>query len=126
MSDTIRATITDYLARFSAADRAGWLALFTDDATVEDPVGSPVRHGKDEIGAFFDQSHGSAEAIALLADGPAIVVGQQASFRFTVRVTLGGTDFALPAIDVMTFSEDGHITSQRAFVDYQMMAPVEA
>lgn len=35
-------------------DRAGWLGLFTDDAVVEDPVGSAPHRGRDAIGRFFD------------------------------------------------------------------------
>lgn len=123
MSDAIRATITDYLHRFSIEDRAGWLALFAPDATVEDPVGSPVRNGLDEIGAFFDESHDAPDSVELVANAPAIVCGQQASFSFTVRANLAGTIFVLQAIDVMTFDDDARITSQRAFVDHSTMVP---
>lgn len=123
--DAVRATIETYLARFTADDREGWLDLFADGATVEDPVGSPVRTGRDEIGAFWDQGHESADSVALIADGPSIVVGHQASFKFTVRPVLGGTAFTIPAIDVMTFDEDARITSQRAFVDFAMLTPAD-
>lgn len=123
MSDAIRTTITSYMQRFSAKDRDGWLALFAPDATVEDPVGSPVRHGMSEIGAFFDESHAAPDSIELVPDGPAIVLGNEASFRFTVRADLAGTVFTLVAIDVMTFDDEARITSQRAFVDHSTMAP---
>ena len=121
----IKSTIEHYLARFSAGDREGWLDQFAPEATLEDPVGSPVRTGREEIGAFYDESTGAADSVELVADGPAIVLGNQASFAFTVRPTLGGTVFQLPAIDVMTFDEDASITSQRAFVDFAMLVPAE-
>jgi hypothetical protein len=42
-------------------DKAGWLALYTDDAVVEDPVGTPASHkgrrpGRlgDELGRFYE------------------------------------------------------------------------
>ena len=54
-ADAIRATIEQYLARFSAGDREGWLDLWADGATMEDPVGSPIRTGRQVIGAFYDQ-----------------------------------------------------------------------
>lgn len=123
MSDEIRSTIDDYCARFSAADREGWLALFADDATVEDPVGSPVRHGKGEIGAFFDESQAMPDSLELKLNGPAIIIGSQASFAFTIRVNLGGSMFTLQAIDVMTFDDAARIASQRAFVDHATMVP---
>ncbi len=44
-----------------AGDRDGWLALFADDAVVEDPIGpSPLcpdgrgHHGQEAIAAFYD------------------------------------------------------------------------
>jgi len=122
--DAIRATIDAYLAAFTAGDRATWLALFADDATMEDPVGSPIKHGREEIGAFYDQGHASADSVELRPVGPAIVIGDQASFAFEVRPVLGGTALVMPAIDVMTFDDDARITSQRAFVDFAMLTPV--
>lgn len=122
--DQIRETVARYVATFKD-DRAGWLALWSADATLEDPVGSPVRHGIDEIAEFYDQSQASADRVELRPDGPVIVLGHEASFRFFARPTLGGTPFSLPAIDVMTFDDDARITSQRAFVDFAMLAPAE-
>lgn len=61
--DAIRQTVERYWACFSAGDKAGWLALYDDDATVEDPVGSDVHRGHDEIGAFWDQSRALADSI---------------------------------------------------------------
>ena len=43
-----------YIDTFNRADAAGIADLYTDDATVEDPVGSPVKSGKKAI-AEFDQ-----------------------------------------------------------------------
>lgn len=120
----IRATIDQYLARFSAGDRDGWLALWADDATMEDPVGSPLRHGRDAIGAFYDESTSTVDSVELRLAGAVIVVGNEASFPFEVRPVMGGVTMALPVIDVMTFDDDARITSQRAFVDFSLLAPV--
>ncbi len=38
----------------AAHDRAGWVALFTDDGRVEDPVGSWPHVGREQIGRFYD------------------------------------------------------------------------
>ncbi|HWS94679.1 MAG TPA: ketosteroid isomerase family protein [Mycobacterium sp.] len=38
----------------AAHDRAGWVALFTADARIEDPVGSRPHVGHTEIGHFYD------------------------------------------------------------------------
>lgn len=121
--DVVRATIAEYLARFTAGDREGWLDLFAEGATVEDPVGTPVRTGRTEIGEFFDESTGMADSVELRPGGDPIVVGHQAAFAFFPCPTVGGERMRLPAIDVMTFDPEGKITSQRAFVDYSMLGP---
>jgi steroid delta-isomerase len=120
---TIRETIEQYWARFSDGDKDGWLALWADGATMEDPVGTPLKHGKEEIGAFFDQGQSQADSIELKPLAPAIICGNQASFLMEVRPTIGGSTMIIDAIDVMTFDDDGKITSQRAFVDFSKLRP---
>jgi hypothetical protein len=41
-------------AATDAHDRFGWVAIFTEDARVEDPYGSQPHVGHDEIGRFYD------------------------------------------------------------------------
>ena len=54
-------TIERYQSTFSADDRDGWLALFTDDAVLEDPVGSSAHEGREAIAAFWDTVHARTE-----------------------------------------------------------------
>lgn len=49
--EAIRSTVEDY-GRTFGADREAWVALFAEDATVEDPVGSEIRRGRDAIRTF--------------------------------------------------------------------------
>jgi steroid delta-isomerase len=121
----IGATLDQYLARFSAGDREGWLALWSDDATMEDPVGTPLKRGKDEIGAFYDETHKNVDTIELRPTAYRMICGDQVSFAMDVRLALGGQTMVLPVIDVMTFDADGHIASQRAFVDYAQLRPAD-
>lgn len=48
-SAAMKAALLDYVAAFNAADAGRVVALFADDATVEDPVGSPVVAGREAI-----------------------------------------------------------------------------
>ena len=123
-STQIRDTVERYLAAVSNADRDGWLATFGDGATLEDPVGSPVRKGFDEIGEFFDQIQRQADAVTLTLNGPVIVVGDEAAFSFRVQATVGEMKFETDAIDVMTFDSEARITSQRAYVDFTAARPL--
>jgi steroid delta-isomerase len=122
-ADAIRATIDSYVKLFSAGDREAWLDLFADGATMEDPVGTPLKTTREEIGDFYDSGRKAADSVELRPTAPPIVVGDQAAFAFDVRPSLGGNTLVIPAIDVMTFDDDARITSQRAFVDFSMMRP---
>jgi ketosteroid isomerase-like protein len=87
-SELLRGRIETYMARFSANDREGWLDLFADDAWIEDPVGTPRRNGRAEIGAFWDDSHAVPEAIELVPLGILTVAGDEAAFTMQARAGL--------------------------------------
>lgn len=114
-ADDIRATIDKYLAAFAAGDKEGYLGLFAEDATVEDPVGAPICRGREEISGFWDRMRGMAEKMELVLLGSARVVGNEAAFVFRVTTTVGDNSVALEPIDVMSFDDDAKITSMRAF-----------
>jgi steroid delta-isomerase len=121
----IRDTIDAYWKTFSAGDGDGWIGLWAADATMEDPVGTPLKRGTDEIRAVFDQALTAADSVELRSLGVTIVVGNEASFAMEIRPTVGGQVFTMQVIDVMTFDDDAKITSQRAFVDFSKMRPAE-
>jgi steroid delta-isomerase len=113
--EQVQATVERYLATFSANDREGWLDCFTEDGTVEDPVGSDVRTGREAIGEFWDMSRSLADTITLhLVQGPG-GAGDEYAFAMEAHAEAGGGKMVVPTIDVMTFADDGRIRSQRAF-----------
>jgi steroid delta-isomerase len=120
---TIHATIDAYIAAFSASDREGYLACFADDATLEDPVGSPRREGREAISAFWDETHAVPDRIELRPLGLRVVTGSEAAFTLEARPNLGGEDYVLDVVDVLTFDDTGRITSLRAFFDPATMRP---
>lgn len=52
--DDMLAAVERSPAAAGAHDRAAWLALFTDNAVLEDPVGSRPHQGHASIGRFYD------------------------------------------------------------------------
>ncbi len=111
----IKETVQRYLATFSAGDREGWLDLFSPGATLADPVGSAPCKGREEIGAFWDRSRAVAERITLhLVQGPG-GNDHEAAFAMEAHAETAGGAIVMPTIDVMTFDEEGRITSQRAY-----------
>jgi steroid delta-isomerase len=121
--NVIRGTIESYWKTFTAGDRDAWLELFTDGATVEDPVGTPAHRGKDAISRFFETSHSLADSIELRSLDITAIVGNEAAFAMEIRPVIGGATYVMEAIDVMTFADDGRITSQRAFWQQETMRP---
>ena len=121
----IRATVEAYCAAFTARDRAAYTGLFAEDAWIEDPVGTPRREGRDAIGGFFDESSGMADAIELRQTGPVRVAAGECAFPMQARPEIGGTTYCVDIIDVMTFDDDGRITTMRAFWDPAEMRPAD-
>jgi steroid delta-isomerase len=113
--EAILETIRRYQATFSADDRDGWLALFADDAALEDPVGSTPHVGIEAIATFWDDVHARTErGTVRMTQGPA-VCGLEAAWAFELDVTVKGRRSLVEIIDHGTFTDDGRIRSIRAF-----------
>lgn len=122
---TVRAAVEGYCAAFTAGDRDAYVGLFAPDAWVEDPVGTPRHEGAAAIGTFFDGARGMAEVIELRQTGPVRVAAGECAFPMQARPVLGDTTFVVDIIDVMTFDDDGKITTMRAFWDPAEMRPAD-
>jgi steroid delta-isomerase len=86
------------------------VALYAEDATVEDPVGSPVKRGKDEIHAFY--THSIATGAKLSLDAPIRGShGNSAAMAFSARIG----PVTVRVIDIMTFNEAGKVSSMKAY-----------
>lgn len=100
----------ELLAADASADEIA--ALYAEDATIEDPVGSDVRRGRDAIREFYaaiENVEKHTELLGLKA------VGNQAAFFWALNVKMGDSGTRVDPISVMTFDDDGKITSMRAF-----------
>lgn len=124
-ADQIRATVQRYAEVFSAGDKEGYLALFADEATLEDPVGGEVHRGREAIAAFFDATRQMTPEIELTLTGPVRVAGSEAAFPGEARPTIGEDRMVIPVVDVLAFDEAGKITQLRAFWDFADLRPAE-
>ncbi|WP_334143178.1 SgcJ/EcaC family oxidoreductase [Rhabdothermincola sp.] len=123
--EEIRAVVTRYLEAMSAGDKEGYVALFAPDATIEDPVGTDVHRGHDEIRAFWDMVHTLSSSITLVPTGPARVAGREVAFPMQAISDVGGSKVVVDIIDVFALDDEGRITSMRAFWDPAEMRPYE-
>jgi steroid Delta-isomerase len=106
----MKAAMQAYLDAFNSGSAEAVAALYTADATVEDPVGSPLKRGRAEIQGFY--THSIATGAKLSLDVPIRGShGNAAAMAFTARIG----PITVRVIDVMTFDESGKITTMRAY-----------
>lgn len=113
-AERIEQVVTEYLRAGREGDRDGWLGLFADDATLEDPVGTDVVRGRAELEAFWDRTIGRTDGFDN-ALRELRVAGDSVAFLFDLFITWKGTRYVVSPIDVQTYDADGRITSMRAY-----------
>lgn len=116
MSDESRMkqVLENYISTFNSGDLAGLVALYADNATVEDPVGADVHSGRDAIEKFYAYALSTGAKLSLDTPIRASRVNF-AAMAFTVSVNYMGQDSRLRVIDVMEFDDQAKIVSMRAF-----------
>jgi len=119
----MKAVMARYVERVNAADAAGIVALFAEDATVEDPVGTPLVRGRAALEAFYDDAVTRDLSLRILS-GPHGSFGNSAAMAAEVTVTpprQGRCRIRL--VEIQTFDEQCRITSMRAFWGKEDMVP---
>lgn len=104
-------------------DRDGWLALFTDDAVVEDPVGvSPFdggvggNRGKDAIARFRDTVISRMESFEYEIER-CYVCGDEAAAVVTFHIVAAGNRMDMDVVNIYRTDGNGLLTSLRSFWD---------
>ncbi len=111
---TMKAAMQAYVDHFNRSDAAALADLYADDATVEDPVGSPLKRGKAEIAAFYKMAVATGARLELAAPIRASH-GNAAAMAFNVRLNMPEGKAHIQVIDVMTFNEAGKFASMQAY-----------
>ena len=83
--------------------------IYADNATVEDPVGTPPKEGIDAIMAFYGGF--GALGVKLQLNGSVKCAGNAAAFPFTASI---GPKI-LDIIDVFEFNNEGKVVSMKAY-----------
>ncbi len=122
MSDAnhIRQIYDRYPEMVTKGDVEGIVELYSDDATIEDPIGSELHRGRDAIRAFYEAAAGT---VTMKCTGPVRVAGNEAATPLRVLIGPEGQQQALDIISAMVFDEKGKITSMRAFWSMDAMRP---
>lgn len=120
-TDAMTAAVHAYIAGFSAGDPQAIAALFADDATVEDPVGTPIKRGKAEVLEFYTGSMATGAKLELLGDPRC--AADTVAFPFAVKLDWGGGKSVIEVIDTFRFNDAGKIIEMRAFWGPANMKP---
>ncbi len=103
-----------YIDTYNRADADAVIALYADDATVEDPVGTEPKVGKARIAEFYKMAIATGARLSLAAPIRASH-GNAAAMAFDVLLDMPQGKALIRVIDVMTFNEEGKFTSMRAY-----------
>ncbi|WP_326538457.1 AtzH-like domain-containing protein [Pseudorhodoferax sp.] len=107
------AAVHAYVAALNAGDLDAIVALYADDASVEDPVGSTPLVGTEAIRAFYARS--TAMPLQVTLDGEVRVAGNECAFPFSVSFVHEGRRTTIRPIDTFRFDEAVRIVQMRAF-----------
>ena len=110
------------MAASEAKDREAWLALFADDAVVEDPVGPSFvdaegkgQRGKEAIAAFYDNVVSQSEKLEFTIER-SIECGDEVANIGQIRITLPGDQVGTIQIaNIYKVNAEGKLVSLRSF-----------
>lgn len=119
---TVRDLAQASMAAVEAGDRDAWLALFADDAVVEDPIGPSAfdpegqgHRGVEAIGAFYDTVIAANESIRFTIS-QSLLCGDEVANVGVIRITFtGGAAIEVDGVYTYRRSPDGKIAALRAF-----------
>ena len=120
------------MAAVEAGDRDAWLALFSDDAVVEDPVGPSMfdpegtgHRGPEAIAAFYDNVIGVNESIRFTIR-QSFACGDEVANVGTIRINfVGGGAVEVDGVYCYRVAADGRLGGIRAFWEADQIRSVE-
>lgn len=108
----IQQIVDRYLAAINTGDMPAVMALYADDASVEDPAGTEPKRG-DAILQFYTNAFSGGAKVELT--GPVRISAKAAAFPFHAEITAAaGQVTIVDVIDIFEFDPDGKITKMTA------------
>lgn len=111
-SERVREVAESYIHLVANGTSEEIVALYAEHATLEDPVGSDVLRGREAIRAFYavlDPLRIETRLFEMRA------VAGTAAFHFEIVTHTDGLKVTVSPIEVMTFDDEGRITSMKAY-----------
>ena len=111
--DVMVAAVKNYVKHFNNGDYEGVANLYAETATVEDPIGTPIKNGKSEIREFYKMSTQLGAQLAL--NGPVRATANAAAFAFSVTTESQNGTIQVDVIDTFKFDSDGKVIEMCAY-----------
>ena len=118
--DEIRSVMERYAKLMCDGDADGIAGLYSDDCFVEDPVGGNPIQGIEAVRGFYAAT---SPNLQVEVSGPICVAGNHCAMPMLAELTMNDQKSYLDVIDVMTFDDDGKITSMKAYWSPMEMRP---
>lgn len=115
----VAAAMQAYVDAITEGSMEKILALFADDAVVEDPVGTEPHVGKEALRAFYQGAIDGLEKMEL--EGAVRARGKWGACAMLAYPK--GIDLIVQTLDVMEFNEDGLIAKMTAYFGDTNMVP---
>jgi steroid Delta-isomerase len=100
--------------RWNSGERDAWLSMFRDDVTIEDPVGSRVRHGRAAAESTWDVGF-SYPSPWTMVPGLLVACGNRAAVVFSHMSTVDGRPYWHQDIEMWEFDDDGLVVTVQAY-----------
>lgn len=104
--------VHNYVTAFDKRDPELVVALFAENATVEDPVGAQIIKGRVAIRDFYTRA--MEGGVKLRLEGAVRAAANQAAFAFTALFDPAG-EKTFEIIDTFRFDDQGKVVEMRAF-----------
>ncbi|MDY7021310.1 MAG: nuclear transport factor 2 family protein [Cyanobacteriota bacterium] len=117
----IERLLKEYYRQVASLNSEGWLATFTDDALVYDPVGKPPINVKQDADKFFEILSKFYEKLEVVPD-QIFVAGDGAAVKWTMDVTArNGRTATVEGIAIFELNEAGKIQKLQSYWDEAAM-----
>jgi steroid Delta-isomerase len=111
-----------------AKDKDAWLAVFADDAIIEDPIGpSPFdpegngHRGRDAISAFWDKAIANTDSIEFNFHDTYQCGNEEANVG-NIVITMGGHQITAEGVFTYKVNDEGELVALRAFWEMERAA----
>ena len=114
----LRKTLETYFSAIAARDPERIASVFAIDCEIEDPVGSPVRHGRDGVAQLFTSGVAALASRVEITILAALPSGSCIAAHWTmIAHGKAGREVKAEGIDVLRVDSQGQIVSAEGYWD---------